>query len=123
MQSNISYINPDILEKITLNTKKIIELQEETNKRLEIAKDIEKTRKAIKQEYNKLREKDLVNDFSKEANIIYDLLIAHKSLTLEQISKKIDLDIDDTLLILQIDKRFKLNITTGRFELDDFKYN
>lgn len=62
-------------------------------------------------------EKRLIDDLSKEANMINDLLIANKSLTLEQISNKTNLDEEDILLILQTDNRFKLNITSGRFEL------
>ena len=102
-----------------MNTKKILELQEQTNQRISIAEDIENTRFLIKQEYEKLRGKGLVDDFSKEANIIIDLLKSHKSLTPEQIEKMTDKDIDseEATLILQIDNRFKLNVVTGRYEL------
>jgi len=112
-----SYIPQEILEQIMLKAEKIIELQEEANKRLRISQDIEETRMAIKQEYEKLRNLGKINDLSKEANLIFNLLNGHKSLTPDQISKKTNLDIEKVFLILQVDNRFKLNITTGRYEL------
>jgi len=118
-RGNTNQMNPAILEQLTLNTKKILELQEQTNQRIRIAEDIENTRLLIKQEYEKLREKGLINDFSKEAEIIVDLLKGRKSLTPEQIEEMTDKDIDSekATLILQLDNRFKLNVTTGRYEL------
>lgn len=118
-QGNMNQMNPAILEQLTLNTKKILELQEQTNQRIKIAEDIENTRLLIKQEYEKLREKGLIDDFSKEADIIIDLLKGHKSLTPEQIEKMTKKEINDekATLILQIDNRFKLNVVTGRYEL------
>lgn len=118
-QGNINQMNPAILEQLTLNTKKILELQEQTNERMKIAEDMENTRLLIKQEYEKLRKKGLVDDFSKEADDIWNLLKGHKSLTPEQIEKMTDKEIDaeKATLILQIDNRFKLNVITGRYEL------
>ena len=118
-QGNVNQMNPAILEQLTLNTKKILELQEQTNQRIRIAEDIENTRLLIKQEYEKLREKGLIDDFSKEADNIVDLLKGHKSLTPEQIEKmtKKEINTEKATLILQIDNRFKLNVVTGRYEL------
>jgi len=118
-QEKTNQINPAILEQLTLNTKKILELQEQTNQRIRIAEDIENTKLLIKQEYEKLRKKGLIDDFSKEADDISNLLKGHKSLTPEQIEKMTNKEIDaeKATLILQIDNRFKLNVTTGRYEL------
>ena len=117
VQSNKSQLNNTILEQLTLNTRKIIELQEQTNKRLEISEDIENTRHKIKELYEALREKNIISDFIKEIKIIEDLLKVHKSITPKQISKKTNIDSEDAFLILNKDDRFKLNITTGRYEL------
>jgi len=116
-QTNIEQIDPGILEEIKRNMELSIELQKLTNERLNIAENIESITKAIKDQYNKLKKKDLISDFSKESNLIADLLKDHKSLTSDQISKMINLDIDDVLLILNTSNQFKLNITTGRYEL------
>lgn len=116
VQSNNSQLNNAILEQIALDTRIIIKLEEQRNKRLEIAEDIENIRQRIKEEYESLREKNLISDFTEETKIIADLLNVHKSLTLEQISKKTDIDPENALLILNKDSRFKLNITTGRYE-------
>lgn len=114
---NISQFNPAILEQLTKNTRKIIELQKLTNERLNIAENIEKTIQAIKEQYKKLKKKNLIGSFSKESRIIADLLEGHKSLTPDQISKMSKIDIDDIYLILTGFNKFKLNTTTGRFEL------
>lgn len=116
-QTNIDQIDPDTLEEIKKNIEISIELQKITNERLTIADNIESITEAIKEEYDKLKKKNLISDFSKEANLIVDLLKDRKSLTPEQISKMINLDIDDILLILNTSNQFKLNITTGRYEL------
>lgn len=116
-QSNIDQIDPNTLEEIKRNMEKSIELQKLTNKRLDIAENIESITKAIKEQYNKLKRKNLISDFSKEAELIADLLKTHKSLTPDQISKMINLDIDDVLLVLNTSNRFKLNIITGKYEL------
>ena len=117
-QGTVNQINPAILEQLTLNTQKILKLQEQTNERTKIADDIENTRLLIKQEYGKLREKGLIDDFSKEADDISNLLKSHKSLTPEQIENmtKKEIDTEKATMILQIDNRFKLNVTTGRYE-------
>lgn len=116
-QTNIEQIDPKILEEIKRNIETSIELQKLTNKRLNIAEDIESTIQAIKEEYNKLKKKNQISDFSKESKLIIDLLKTHKSLTPEQISKMINLEIDNILLMLNTSNQFKLNITTGRYEL------
>ena len=116
-QSNIEQIDPKTLEEIKRNMEKSLELQEQMNDRLNIAENIESITKAIKDQYNKLKKKNLISDFSKESNLIIDLLKGRKSFTPEQISKMINLDIDEIFLILNVDNRFKLNITTGRYEL------
>lgn len=116
-QTNIDQIDPGTLEEIKRNMEKSLELQKLMNERLNIAENIESITKAIKDQYNKLKKKNLISEFSKESNLIIDLLKGHKSLTPEQISKMINLDIDDILLILNTSNQFKLNITTGRYEL------
>ena len=116
-QGNISQMNSAILEQLTLNTKKILELQEKTNEKIEIAEDIENTILIIKEQYDKLKVKGLINDFSKESEIIEVLLKNHNSLTPDKISKISNLEIDDIILILNAFDKFKLNITTGRYEL------
>ncbi len=116
-QTNIEQIDPKTLEEIKRNMEKSLELQKQMNNRLNIAENIESITKAIKDQYSKLKKKSLISDFSKESILIIDLLKGRKSLTLEQISKMINLDIDEILLILNVDNRFKLNITTGRYEL------
>lgn len=116
-QSNIEQIDPNTLEEIKWKIEKSIKLQEQMNERLKIAENIESIIKAIKEQYNKLKKKDLIDNFSKESNLIVDLLTDHKSLTLEQISKMINFDIDDILLILNTSNQFKLNITTGKYQL------
>jgi len=116
-QTNIDQIDPGTLEEIRRNMEKSLELQKLMNERLNIAENIESITKAIKEQYNKLKRKNLISDFSKESNLIVDLLKDRKSLTLDQISKMINLDIDDILLILNTSNQFKLNITTGRYEL------
>ncbi|KKN61176.1 hypothetical protein LCGC14_0524710 [marine sediment metagenome] len=116
-QTNIEQIDPKTLEEIKRNMEKSLELQKQMNNRLNIAENIESITKAIKDQYSKLKKKSLISDFSKESILIIDLLKGRKSLTLEQISKMINLDIDEIFLILNVDNRFKLNITTGRYEL------
>ena len=114
---NASSMNLAVFEQIQHDTKKMIELQEETNKRLEMARDIENTRQTIKELYKTLKKKDLIGDHSKDADEIANILSSHKSLTPHKISIKLNLDVDIIILILQTDERFKLNITTGRYEL------
>jgi len=116
-QTNIDQIDPDTLEEIKRNMEKSLELQKFMNERLNIAENIESIVQAINEQYSKLRRKNLISEFSKESELIIDLLKTHKSLTLDQISKMINLDIDDVLLILNTSNQFKLNITTGRYEL------
>jgi len=116
-QSNIDQIDPSTLEEIKKNMEKSLELQKLMNERLNIAENIESITKAIKEQYTKLKRKNLIGDFSKESELIIDLLKTHKSLTPDHVSKMINLDIDDVLLILNTSNRFKLNITTGRYEL------
>lgn len=116
-QTNIDQIDPKTLEEIKRKMEISIELQEQMNERLNIAENIESTTQAIKEQYSILKEKNLISDFSKESNLIADLLKDRRSFTPEQISKMIDLDIDDILLILNTSNQFKLNIITGRYEL------
>ena len=118
-QGTVNQMNPAILEQLTLNTQKILELQEQTNERTKIAEDIENTRFLIKQEYEKLKQKGIIDAFSKEADDIKDLLKSHKSLTPEQIENmtKKEIDTEKATMILQVDNRFKLNVATGRYEL------
>lgn len=122
-QSNIEQIDPKTLEEIKKGIEESIELQKLTNERLTIAENIESIIQAINQEYNKLKKKSLIEDYSREADFIFELLENHKSLTPNQICKmanrelETNLDINDILLILNTDYRFKLNITTGRYEL------
>jgi len=116
-QTNIEQIDPKTLEEIKRNMEISLKLQEQMNKRLNIAENIESNIQAIKEQYSILKEKNLISDFSKESNLIVDLLKDRRSFTPEQISKMINLDIDDILLILNTSNQFKLNITTGRYEL------
>lgn len=116
-QTNIDQIDPNTLEEIKRYMEKSIELEEEIKDRLKIAENIESITKAIKDQYNKLKKENLISGFSKESNLIVDLFKTHKSLTPDQISKLINLDIDDVLLILNTSNRFKLNIITGKYEL------
>lgn len=116
-QTNIEQIDSNTLEEIKNGIKESIELQKLTNQRLIITENIDAIIQAIKEQYNKLKERNLISSYSKEADLIADLLKTHKSLTPDQISKMLNLGIDDILLIINIDNRFKLNITTGRYEL------
>lgn len=122
-QTNIDQIHPGTLEEIKKNIEISIELQKLMNERLNIAENIESIIQAIKDQYNKLKKKNLISNFSKEADLIFELLEDHRSLTPDQICKmvnfelKTNFEVDDILLIVNVDNRFKLNITTGRFEL------
>ena len=110
-------MNSYILEQLTQNIKKIHESQELTNKRLEIKEDIEKNSKALKNEYERLKRIGLIDDFSKESDKIANLLKGRRSLTPKQIGKMTNIDESDVLVILNSFDKFKLNITTGRYEL------
>ncbi len=122
-QTNIEQIDPNTLEEIKRGIEESIELQKLTNERLNIAENIDSIIQAVNEQYDKLKKKNLISDLSKEADFISELLEDHKSLTPDQIRKmvnfelKTNFEINDILLIINVDNRFKLNITTGRYEL------
>jgi len=115
--NNITSNNPEMLEEIMQKTKKMIELQELTNKKAAGFNEIEEYRAKIKEIYNKLRKEKKVSDFSKEIQEITDLLKIHNSLTPQRLSNLSKLEIEDILLIIETNNNFKLNISNGKVEL------
>lgn len=116
-QSNINQIDYSIFERLFENNQKIIELQKEMLKRQGIADNLEETSELIQKEYIKLKNKGKIDDLTNQSKIIANLLKAHKSLSLKQISEMTDIDIDTVILIITNSETFKLNITTGRYSL------
>jgi hypothetical protein len=118
-KNGITANNPEILEEIIQRTNKIIELQELTNKQLLISNEVKNFSNKIKKLYEQLREKNKISDFSKEIQEITDLLKINNSLTPQEISNKanIDISVEDVLLIIQTNDKFKLNIKNGKCEL------
>lgn len=116
-QSNISQIDYTMIERLLEKNQKIIKIQEEMQKRQGIADNIEETSELIQKEYAKLKNKGEISDLINESKIIANLLKAHKSLSLKQISEMTEIEIDIVVLIVTDSKNFKLNITTGRYSL------
>ena len=71
----------------------------------------------MKDQNKKLEKANLISNFSEESEEIRDLLKAHKSLSPDQINKMSQINLDNIILILTTFDKFKLNITTGRYEL------
>lgn len=106
-----------ILEELTKNQQIMTEIKERTLERTEIIDDMEKNRILIQDIYERLKKKELINDFSNEAETISNLLKAHKSLSIEQISKMTGINKEDIEIIVNAYNIFKLNPITGGFEL------
>ena len=108
IQSNVSQINPVILEQMSKDIKKQIELQELVLKRQEQFNEITKTLELI-QIYSKDR------NLTDETNVIDNLFEAHKSLSQHQIIEKSGFDKNIVWAIISNQEKYKLNITTGKF--------
>ncbi|MHA1488538.1 MAG: DUF6290 family protein [Promethearchaeota archaeon] len=105
---SISQINPLILESLSKDMKKQIELQELILKRQNQFDEITKTLELI-QIYSKGR------DLKHETDIIDNLFEAHKSLSQQQIMEKTGFDKDIVWAIVSNQERYRLNITNGKF--------
>ena len=109
--SSSNVIDPKYLEQITINTKKIVELEELNQKSINFFAEMKK----ILEKISKYAIKGLVD----EKETISNLFKAHKSLTPEMIIKKTHYDeeiIFSILTELQEENYIKLN-TNGRFEI------
>lgn len=110
-QSNMQF-NPIILEQLTQNTKKIIELQELTLEKTSIFNEMNKTLDLI-QQYS------IKTDLKKEKLTVINLFKSHKSLTPKEIIDKTNFNQEIVFTIiseLQKEKTIGLT-TTGRFKL------
>ena len=115
-QGSIQF-NPEILLKISKDTQKLVELNEEKEKRENAINNILETSEAIQEEYKRLKEKGLMADLEKETMKIRKLLGGHKSLSPKQISDMIKIDSNKVAIIITNKKFFKLNVVTGRYSL------
>lgn len=106
--SSISQVNPLVLEQISRDMKKQIEMQKLVLKRQEQFNEITKTLELI-QIYSKGR------DLTNETDVIDNLFEAHKSLSQHQIIEKSGFDKDIVWAIISNQERYKVNITTGKF--------
>ena len=110
-QSNVQF-NPIILEQLTQNTQKILELQKLTLERTGMFNEMNKTLDLI-QQYS------IKTDLKNEKYIVINLFKSHKSLTPKEIIDKTDLNQKIVFTIiseLQKEKVISLT-TTGRFKL------
>ncbi len=108
-------INPELLLKISKDTRKLVELNEEKEKRENAINNVLETSDAIQEEYNKLKEKGLMADLKKETMIIRKLLEGHKSLSPKQISDMTKIVSNKVAIIITNKEFFKLNVVTGRY--------
>jgi len=109
MQNNT--INPAFLEQITKNTKKSIELQNLTLKRLNIFNEMKDILELIK--------KYSVKVLSDEAETVKSLLRAHKQLNVKQLANKSNLDQKLIIEIISVNDDIELDMKTGRFRLNE----
>lgn len=116
-QPNLNQIKTTLFGELIQTNQKILELQEETRDSLRFANNLRETSEAIQEAYERLKKKGIINDLSKETEIIADLLKGHKSLTIYQINEMTNIDTDKIAYIITNSKIFKLNITTGRYIL------
>ena len=113
-QGSIQF-NPEILLKISNDTRKLLEIGEEKKKRDEAINNILETSEAIQEEYKKLKEKGALLGLKRETMRIKKLLDGHKSLTPKQISDMTKIELNNVVLIITNRKFFKLNVATGRY--------
>ena len=113
-QGSIQF-NPELLLKISKDTQKLVELNEEKEKRENAIKNILETSEAIQEEYKRLKEKGLMADLEKETIKIRKLLEGHKSLSRQQISDMTKIESNKVAIIITNKKFFKLNVVSGRY--------
>lgn len=116
-QSSSTHISHELLLKISEDTQKLLELQNEKENREEIHKNLLETSEAIQIEYKRLKDKGLMSNLSKERGIIKKLLKGHNSLTPKQIIDMTNIKSEKVIFIITNSEQFKLNITSGRYSL------
>ena len=115
--SNQPVITPEILLKISKNTDKLLELQQEKEREKEIIKNLLQTSDALQNEYHRLMEKGLMSELTEETKTIQNLLRGHKSLSPNQIIDMTNIEKDKVLFVITNLKLFKLNVITGKYQL------
>lgn len=115
--SNQPLITPEILLKISKNTDKLLELQQEKEREKEIIKNLLQTSNALQSEYHRLMDKGLMSELTEETRTIQNLLKAHKSLSPNQIIDMTNIEKDKVLFVITNLKLFKLNVITGKYQL------
>ncbi len=115
--SNQPVITSEILLKISKNTDKLLELQQEKEREKEIIKNLLQTSDALQNEYHRLMEKGLMSELTEETNTIQNLLRGHKSLSPNQIIDMTNIEKDKVLFVITNLKLFKLNVITGKYQL------
>lgn len=115
--SNIPAITPEILLKISKNTDKLLELQQEKKRDKEIISNLLETSEALQNEYHRLMEKGLMSELTEETKTIQNLLKGHKSLSPNQIVDMSNIELDKVLFVITNSKLFKLNVITGKYQL------
>ena len=115
--SNLPVITPEMLLKISGNTEKLLEIQKEKKREKEIIKNLLETSEALQNEYHRLMEKGLMSELTEETKTIQNLLRGHKSLSPNQIVDMTNIEKEKVLFVITNTELFKLNITTGRYQL------
>lgn len=98
----------------------ILEELKETNRKIDELKNLTKNRNHIGMEMNNILDlirKFSVRDLSKEAEIIENLLKAHKQLSVKKISDNANLDERLVIEIIANNDNIELDVKTGRFKL------
>ena len=111
--AGIQTFGPEIIAQMMGNQKKTLELQELLLEKTKIFDDMSKTLQLIHKYSSK-------QELGFERETIVNLFKAHKSLSIKDIVEKTDYDKDIVFQIVSDETKFKLNINTGRFELNDW---
>lgn len=115
--SNLPVITPEMLLKISKNTEKLLELQQEKKREKEIIQTLLETSEALQSEYHRLMDKGLMSELTEETHTIQNLLRGHKSLSPNQIIDMTNIEKDKVLFVITNLKLFKLNVITGKYQL------
>ena len=115
--SNLPVITPEMLLKISKNTEKLLELQQEKKREKDIIQTLLETSEALQSEYHRLMDKGLMSELTEETRTIQNLLRGHKSLSPNQIIDMTNIEKDKVLFVITNLKLFKLNVITGKYQL------